>query len=98
MDRSMLRRLLGLGAALLFAAAPAMAQDRADALLVVTDDGALQAPAVHAIRSVAVGELRKRGVNVLADRRTEGVRPVDDALAALSDDVGARRVFALRVG
>ncbi|HET9754852.1 MAG TPA: hypothetical protein VFP52_17900 [Myxococcales bacterium] len=85
--------------ALLFLlAAPAMAQGRADALLVVADDGALEAPAIHALRSVAVGELRKRGVNVLADRRAEGVRPVDDTLAALSDDLGAQRVFALRVG
>lgn len=94
----MLRRLAGLRTALLLLAAPALAQDRADALLVVADDGALEAPAVHAIRNIAVGELRKRGVNVLADRRSEGVRPLDDSLAALSDDVGARRVFALRVG
>jgi hypothetical protein len=98
MDRMMLRRLLGLRTALLLVAAPALAQDRADALLVVSDDGALEAPAVHALRSVALGELRKRGVSVLADRRSEGVRPLDGALAALSDDLGARRVFALRVG
>ncbi|HET7785229.1 MAG TPA: hypothetical protein VFL36_04615 [Myxococcales bacterium] len=95
----MLHGRVGLRTALLFLlAAPAMAQGRADALLVVADDGALEAPAVHALRSVAVGELRKRGVNVLADRRAEGVRPVDDTLAALSDDLGAQRVFALRVG
>jgi hypothetical protein len=98
MDRAMFRRFLGLRTALWLVAAPALAQDRADALLVVADDGALEAPAVHAIRSVAVGELRKRGVNVLADRRSEGVRPVDETLAALGDDLGARRVFALRVG
>ncbi|HEY6912844.1 MAG TPA: hypothetical protein VI356_25910 [Myxococcales bacterium] len=94
----MLRRLVALRAALLLLAAPALAQDRADALLVVADDGALEAPAVHAIRSVAAGELRKRGVNVLSDRRSEGVRPVDETLVALGDDLGARRVFALRVG
>lgn len=95
----MLHGRVGLRTALLFLlAAPAMAQGRADALLVVADDGALEAPAIHALRSVAVGELRKRGVNVLADRRAEGVRPVDDTLAALSDDLGAQRVFALRVG
>jgi hypothetical protein len=98
MDRTMLRRLLGLRMALLLVAAPALAQDRADALLVVADDGALEAPAVRALRSLAAGELRKRGITVLSDRRSEGVRPVDETLAALSDDLGARRVFALRVG
>lgn len=79
-------------------AAPVLGQERADALLVVADDGALEAPAVHAIRNVAAGELRKRGIAVADERISRGVQPVDDSLAELAADVGARRVFALRVG
>src|SRR6266404_4615083 len=80
MGRSMLRRLWWV--ALFLVATPAFSYDRADAVLVVTDDGALDAPTVRAIRNVAVGELRKRGIAISEDRRTDGVR----------------RVFALRVG
>jgi hypothetical protein len=98
MDRLMLHRLCVVRIALFLLAAPVLAEERGDALLVVADDGALDAPAVHAIRSVAATELRKRGVNVLEDRRAEGVRPVDSDLGSLSEDLGARRVFALRVG
>lgn len=79
-------------------AAPVLGQERADALLVVADDGALEAPAVHAIRNVAAGELRKRGIAVADEGISRGVQPVDDSLAELAADVGARRVFALRVG
>ncbi|TMA31493.1 MAG: hypothetical protein E6J88_03895 [Deltaproteobacteria bacterium] len=49
----MLRRLFALRSILFLAAAPVLAQDRADAVLVLADDGALDAPAVHAIRNVA---------------------------------------------
>jgi hypothetical protein len=79
-------------------ASPAFAQDRADAVLVLADDGALDAPAIHAIRNVAASELRRRGVAVSADRRTEGTRPIDGALSALTEQLGAKRIFALRVG
>src|SRR5882762_7556962 len=96
MGRSMPRRLWWV--ALFLVATPAFSYDRADAVLVVTDDGALDAPSVRAIRNVAVGELRKRGIAISEDRRTDGVRPVDDELAMLVSDLGARRVFALRVG
>lgn len=82
----------------LFVAAPVLAQDRADAVLVLTDDGALDAPAVHAIRNLAASELRRRGIAVSEDRRTEGTRPLDASLTALVADLGARRLFALRVG
>jgi len=51
--------------ALFLVATPAFSYDRADAVLVVTDDGALDAPTVRAIRNVAVGELRKRGIAIL---------------------------------
>jgi hypothetical protein len=92
------RRLFPWWIASFLVATPAFSYDRADAVLVVTDDGALDAPTVHAIRNVAVSELRKRGIAISDDRRTDGVRPVDDELAMLVSDLGARRVFALRVG
>lgn len=98
MIRSMLRHLFVLRTALLLVAAPLLAQDRADAMLVLADDGALDAPAVHAIRNVAASELRKRGIALAEDRRTEGVRPVDASLTALASELGTRRLFALRVG
>ena len=98
MNRVMLRRVMVLRMILFLAAAPVLAQDRADAMLVLADDGALDAPAVHAIRNVAASELRRRGIAVSEDRRTEGTRPIDASLAALAADVGARRLFALRVG
>jgi hypothetical protein len=79
-------------------AAPALAQEHADAVLVLADDGALEAPAVRAIRNVAASELRKRGIVLAEERRSAGVQPIDDSLLELAADVGARRVFALRVG
>jgi hypothetical protein len=98
MDRMMPRSLAALSAVVLLAATPVIAQDPPDALLVVADDGGLEAPALHAIRNVAASELRRRGIAVSEDRRTGGVRPVDDALAMLASDLGVRRVFALRIG
>jgi hypothetical protein len=85
-------------AALVLAAPRMLAQDRADAMLVLADDGALDAPVVHAIRNVAASELRKRGIALSEDGRTAGVLPVDEGLATLASEMGARRVFALRVG
>src|SRR5258706_5672909 len=87
-----------LSALVLLAAVPAFAQDRADAVLVLADDGALDASAVHAIRNIAAGELRKRGIALSDDRRADGVRPVDGALSTLAAELGARRLFALRIG
>ena len=79
-------------------ASPAYAQRHGEAVLVVAEDGALEASAVRAIRSVAASELRKRGISLLDDRRAQGVRPVDSSLSALSADLGANRIFALRIG
>src|SRR5437763_13494988 len=98
MDRGMLRRLFALRAAILLAAIPALAQERADAVLVLADDGALDAPAVHAIRNVAASELRKRGIALAEDRRTSGVHRLDEDLSTLALDLGAHRLFALRIG
>jgi hypothetical protein len=84
--------------AALLVASPVFAQGRAEAIVVLADDGALDAPAVRAIQSVAASELRKRGVSVSDDRRTGQLRGVDDKVSTLVIELGARRVFALRVG
>src|SRR5207245_10982617 len=86
------------GVAFLLAAPSVRGQDRPDAVLVLADDGALDDSAVHAIRSIAASELRKHGVVLAEDRRTAGVHPLDADLSTLALDLGARRVFALRVG
>ena len=78
-------------------ASPAFAQRHGEAVLVVAEDGALEASAVRAIRTIAASELRKRGISLLDDRRAQGVRPVDSSLAALSTDLGANRIFAIRI-
>src|SRR3954452_15123905 len=96
MDHIMLRRLLILGMFLLFAA-PVLAGDRGDALLVVTDDAATDPTSLLAIRNVAISELRKRGATVLEDRRADGLRTTESALAELSDELRVQRVFALRL-
>lgn len=98
MIRSMLRSLFVFRTALFLVAAPVLAQDRSEAILVLADDGALEPSAVHAIRNVALGELRKRGITIIEDRRTDGVHAVDDSVSALAGELGAGRVFALRVG
>jgi hypothetical protein len=68
------------------------------AVVVVADDGGLEVPAVRAIRSVTASELRKRGVAVSEDVRTEAVQPADDHLADLVQELDARRVFLVRIG
>ena len=98
MIRTMLRSFFVFRTALFLVAAPVLAQDRSDALLVLADDGALEPSAVHAIRNVALGELRKKGITIIEDRRTEGVHLVDESVSELAAELGARRVFALRVG
>ncbi len=97
MDRMTTRCLVAM-AGLLLPATPTRAQDRADAMLVVADDGALDAPSVRAIYNVAAGELRRRGIALSVDRRTAGVHAIDDALEMLAADLDVRRVFALRIG
>ncbi len=97
MNRS-IRSAAVLPVAMLVFAGPLAAQGRADAVLAVTDDGALEAPAVHAIRNVTASELRKRGVLVAEDRGAQDGEPADESLAAFADAIGARRVFAIRIG
>jgi hypothetical protein len=99
MNRTIPQRLVVVIGLVLHVIAPAVrGQDRPDAVLVLADDGALDESAVHAIRNIAAGELRKHGVALAEDRRTSGVHPLDGDLSALAMDLGARRVFALRVG
>src|SRR5438105_13583726 len=98
MNRMSPARLMLLGAALLLSAPSALGQERSDAVLVLADDGALDDSAVHAIRNIAASELRKHGVVLAEDRRTAGVHPLDAELSMLALHLGARRVFALRIG
>src|SRR2546428_9327020 len=98
MKRMTPARLMLLGAALLLSAPSALGQERSDAVLVLADDGALDDSAVHAIRSIAASELRRHGVVLAEDRRTAGVHPLDAELSTLALDLGARRVFAPRIG
>jgi len=98
MDRMTSRFLVTFPAVLLLAATPTRAQGGADAMLVVTDDGALEVPAVRAIYNIAAGELRRRGISLVEDRRTVAFQPADEDLVLLASDLGVRRVFALRIG
>src|SRR5258707_12646246 len=84
--------------AALLVVSPVCAQGRAEAIVALADDGALDAPAVRAIQSVAASELRKRGVSVSDDRRTGQLRGVDERVSTLVIELGARRAFALRAG
>src|SRR6266478_1410525 len=98
MKRMTPARLMLLGAALLLCAPSALGQERSDAVLVLADDGALDDSAVHAIRNIAASELRKHGVVLAEDRRTAGVHLLDAELSTLALDLGARWVFAPRIG
>src|SRR5258708_35466555 len=90
--------MIRIALAALLVASPLFAQGRGEAIVVLADDGALDAPAVRAIHSVAASELRKRGVSVSDDRRTGQLRGIDENVSTLVIELGARRVFALRVG
>jgi len=92
------RYLFALRAAVAFLAVSAAVHAAGTAVVVVADDGGLEVSAVRAIRSVTAAELRKRGVAVSEDVRTEAVQPVDDHLADLVQDLDAGRVFVVRVG
>jgi hypothetical protein len=99
MGRIPCRRFPAITVALLLGvAAPAFARDGGDAILALSDDGALDRSAVHAMRNLAAGQLRKRGIALTEDRRLEGVVPVDEDLVLLASDLGVRRLFVLRVG
>jgi len=92
------RRSIALRAASVFLAASCAVHAADSAVVVVADDGGLEVPAVRAIRSVTASELRKRGVAVSEDVRTEAVQPADDHLADLVQELDARRVFLVRIG
>jgi len=68
------------------------------AALVVADDGGLDVPAVHAIRSVTASELRKHGLAVAEAGTGDRVQPVDARLAQSLQQIGISRVFILRIG
>src|SRR5690242_6055890 len=92
------RRLFALRAVIAISAVSSAVHAAGTAIVVVADDGGLELTAVRAIRSVTAAELRKHGVAVSEDARTEAVRPVDEHLADLVQDLDARRLFVVRIG
>ena len=84
--------------AALLVATPLLAQGRPDAIVVLADDGALDPSAGRALRSIVTSQLRKHGITVASDRRTEGTHPPDEGLSSLAFELGARRIFAVRIG
>jgi hypothetical protein len=92
------RRLVAWRAAFALLAGASAVQAKGTAVVVVAEDGGLDYSAVRAIRSVTAFELRRRGVDVSADVRTEEVQPADDHLADLVQDLDAGRVFLVRIG
>jgi hypothetical protein len=98
-EAAMVRLLaLRMATVLAFASIPrsAVAAD-AIAAVVVADDGGLDVPAVHAIRSVTASELRKRGFAVADDGSQDRAQPVNAELARTLQQIGVTRVFVLRI-
>ena len=89
------RHLAALPVALLLAAIPARADG--PAALVVADDGGIDMASVRAMRGLAQGQLEKRGVQLSADPRLEGIKPTGPELQQLVQSIGVRKVFVLRV-
>lgn len=91
-----LRRLvvaLALCAPLL--AGPAFASE--PSALVVADDGGLRLSQWRAMRGLALGQLRKRGANVLEIPELDGVRPLDAETIRIARAAGAKKFFVLRI-
>src|SRR5882672_7556770 len=98
MGRSMPRQLFPCWVALFLVATPAFSYDRADAVLVLTDDGALDAPTVHAIRNVAVSGRPNQGMAFAHVRRRAGAGRGNDKRGMLFPTPGPRRFSALGAG
>lgn len=82
---------------LALAAAPALAREE-PGVLAVADDGGLPTSQWRALRALTLGELRKREVPLAEDVHFERAGPIDEALVQAARRVGAKRIFALRIG
>jgi len=80
-------------------AQPEAKQSQAQSMVIVADDGGLDSGTARALRSVAVGAVRRRGISVSDDPRTEGIHPIDAALARLArEELAVQRIFAVHIG
>ncbi len=70
----------------------------AQAVLVAAEHGGFDPPTVRAVRAIAAGQLRARGIAVIEDPRIDPLRPLGAEAAGLLEAVGASRLFVLRIG
>jgi hypothetical protein len=70
----------------------------ASAIVIVAEGADLGADSLRTLRSIATTELQARGVPVIEDERLQGIRPVGAETMSLASELGADRVFVLRLG
>jgi hypothetical protein len=70
----------------------------ANAIVIVAEGADFSAESLRTLRSIATTELRARGVSVVEDERLRGVQPVGPETMGLARDLGAERIFVLRLG
>jgi hypothetical protein len=70
----------------------------ASAVVIVAEGADLGAESLRTLRSIAATELRARGVPVVEDERLDGVQPVGPETMGIVSELGAERVFVLRLG
>jgi hypothetical protein len=71
---------------------------RADAVVLVTEDGGFEPETVRTLRSLLSTDLRARGIPVVEDARFTEPRPLDSATRAAVVESRADRLFVLRLG
>ena len=80
-------------------ASTGMASDAwANAVVIVAEGADFTEESLRTVRSIATTELRARGVPVIEDDRLGGVRPIDAQTMSTIEQIGAERVFVLRLG
>ena len=84
--------------AVALASSGAAASASANAVVVVAEGADFEMESLRTVRSIAATELRARGVPVIEDERLEGVHPLGPETTALTEGLGAERVFVFRLG
>jgi hypothetical protein len=84
--------------AVALASSGAAASASANAVVIVAEGADFAAESLGTVRSIAVTELRARGVAVVEDDRLEGIHPLGPETLSLTEDLGAERVFVFRLG
>jgi hypothetical protein len=70
----------------------------ANAVVIVAEGAEFGPESLRTVRSITTTELRARGVPVVEDDRLEGVHPLGPETLSLAGDLGAERLFVLRLG